>query len=131
MDKDLERKIGERRQEAQNKKIYEKARMIAQVLGWRKRYIDDESGEIYTYGFVCNPFEIKVEGLVTCLYNNKKVFSGDPIECYIPGEWETKLEELYLKAVKTKEEQIKESLIRKEKQRIEEEKELRRMFGLD
>ncbi len=133
MDQDLERRIEERRQEAKNKKIWEKAYTIAQVLGWHKSEIDGELGEFHTYGFVCKPIEIKVEGLVTCFYNNKKVYAGNTCDakCYIPGEWEEKFEALYIKAVKTGEEKIKEELERKEVQRTKEEIELRARFGLE
>lgn len=130
---DLERRIEERKREAIEKRIGEKAKFISYHLGYCKAagYGTEMPDEHF---FSDNRFKIRHCGCTSVIYTDKLVYEGDTydkeIRCYVPGEWEKELEKLYIKSEEARQNKIKEESDGKERRRIEEENELRKRFGL-
>ena len=140
MDKDLESKIEERKKQAEKKKIYDKAWMVAKYLGGRSYYRTEcGSLEQTTYTFENDNFLITDQYTeshghdgsmggrsIGIEYNGKSVYedTSGGLRSYIPGDWEKKLNGLYGKAVKImKEKAIEEVEKNKKLEKKEEDKE--------
>ena len=126
MDEQLKRQIEKRKAEAREKKIREKAGVIARGLGQddSRRYGRDEITEFL---YDEKPFEIKhylalsSEGRgkilgrsISVKFNGKEVYevSGINIKSYIPGEWEKLFNDLYERAIP--EEEKREVVVREQ-----------------
>jgi colicin import membrane protein len=114
----LEEQIKERQQDAEKKQLYDKAKLVVEKFGKFNRnedwYHDSEVNvKVHTFNdaaeaLVVNTHEVQrnvdyswVE--VDVSFNGKKVFSArdheaGAIKSYIPGDWEKKLDTLYLAA---------------------------------
>lgn len=147
MDKDLESKIEERKKQAEKKKIYDKAWMVATYLGDRSYYRTEcGSLEQTTHTFKNDNFLITDQYTeshgsdgsmggrsIDIEYKGKKVYKGTSggLLSYIPGDWEKKLNGLYGKAVKTIKEKEKEEKAKKENLAKKEEDEEKAKWGLE
>ena len=137
----LEEKIEERKKQAENRNISVKASTIAKYFGFR-RTKPDCGDETTVYKFsnenfvINNQWTVYREGVVgfgtDISYKEQTVFSmgGGTIYSYVPGDWETELNNLYASAQKA------ESVVRAVKnerqqtEQAEKEADLRKKFGL-
>lgn len=136
----LEAKINERRKQAKDRRIREKAAVIAKYLGNGHETTDE--GE---YTFKGSNFLIKdnykvyhdhdgpMAGFGTNIYyKGQQVYDegGGQIYSYIPGDWEKTLNQLYSKAEKAKGQKEREEKSRLKKGQEKKEEELKTKWGL-
>ncbi len=136
MNKDLERRIEERKQEAVEKNIHAKADKIGVFLGMNiTQTAESETHSVYE--FYRQPFDIEIIGLSASIsYNRKLVYeSSSPdkkgISRYVPGEWLEEFEALYLEAEETKRMRIGEAVRKVADEEAQKEQELKKRFGLE
>ena len=135
---DLEAKIEERKKEAREKNIFDKARDVAKYLGseFREHHKYNENNFSIEYSkerardidFAGHEFEdltIKSEGEIVFSYGD---FAD--IRSYAPGNWEDKFEELYASAIETKEKVLTAKEINKKKKERKEKAKLRQKWSL-
>ncbi len=135
-DKDLERRIEERRQEAKNKKIWEKANAISLFLGMEViQTVDGETHSVYK--FYRPPFSIEIIGSYTSIsYDRKLVYEGSSsdkkgISRYVPGEWLKEFASLYVEAEEAAQRGRTEAVAKVAMETKEREEELKGRFGLE
>jgi len=136
----LESKINERRKQAKDKRIREKAAVIAKYLGKGFETTDESD-----YTFKGSNFSIKdnykvyydhdgpMAGFGTNIYyKGQQVYKegGGQIDSYIPGDWEKILNQLYTKAEKVMEQKEKEKAAQLKKEQKEEEAGIKAEWGL-
>ena len=130
----LEEKVEERKKQAEERQISQKATTIAQKLGSGHPYgTGDRHGTIYTFSdtdLIINhddyypDYEGEAIPTIMVNYEWKVVYckSGREVESYIPGAWEAKLDQFYeqSKLPKTLSKEVSENLKEKfEKQQRE------------
>jgi hypothetical protein len=144
----LDKKIAQRKKQAEDRQISFKARQIARHLGTygeskgnnsesRRSYFEDAEFKI-----TCS-FEASwdSDGGGGCssdtivLYKDKTVFrEGHEIEVYVPGAWEKTLESLHAKAIKklhaTEKQDKKESHLKAQREKAAKAKKARSDWGL-
>jgi hypothetical protein len=118
MTKTLEEQIKERKQQARDRKIYEKGRLVADKFGKHdeesrggydtlRHIFNDAANSLKVHYELCHgDWDYKEGGYnytrhsFDIVFNDKLVFRGDgwSANSYIPGAWEKKLDDLYLKA---------------------------------
>lgn len=143
MNEKLEEKIKQRKEQADEKKIYEKIGEITKYgmgyFGYAKkdRYKDIEIREDQEDTGPSDSGEFPIAGCseLSVIYKGKLVLqfketSPPQLISYVPGRWETKINELY-KIASKKTKQIEDQQ-KKEKKTLEQkkERELRKKFGL-
>jgi len=136
----LEAKIYDRMNQAKDRRIREKAAVIAQYLGKGYETTDEKK-----YTFKGSNFLIKddykiyrdhdgpMAGFGTNIYyKGQQVYKegGGQIHSYIPGDWEETLNQLYSKAEKAMEQKEREEKTRLKKEQKKKEEELRAKWGL-
>lgn len=154
MNKDLEAKIEERKQEAIRKKLYERVKFIGEILGdHRKEYMSDDgaffedrmhhevnTGTLYIdYNEDIHMWGHKDESVLVKENNAKGDFlfrayfepNTLEIKVYIPGKWEKKLDELYNKALAVSKQRTKEEKEKQRKREAEKEAKKRKKWGLE
>lgn len=140
MDKTLEAKIEERKKQAKDRQIHEKARDIAKYLGQGYETTDERQ---YTFEgsdlLIMDDFKVvhgsdgSMAGFGTNIYyKGEQVYKdgGGQIYSYIPGRWEETFNKLYSKAEKARKKKEKEEKPRLEKERRKKEKKIKAKWGL-
>ncbi len=141
MDKDLEQKIAERKQQALDRKIWQKGRSIAQNLGYgsEKIHNDSDAGPIHYSDYTFENDALKITHLwYTVEVTNKKVmphqkvYEGacDEPRTYVPGRWELKIETLYAQSLLKEAEKIAATKETKKLKETQEEIDERAKWGL-
>lgn len=141
MDKNLEQQIEERKKQALTKGFVDKGRTIAENLGYggRKTYADaDGGGDIEYADFNFGNDKVKItylfgEVTITDHAQQKIVFDGtfgDTIRTYIPGNWETEIEELHKQALARTKELSEQENLRKKSEEEQKEAQERAKWGL-
>ena len=138
MTKTLEESIKERKLLAEEKRVVLKSSSVATELGilihtWTGHLNSDEVEEtINTYEFKSDNLAIKSDGYSRITYNGRTVFEGGygKIEAYIPGEWETELEDLYKKSLIAGSKRMEEARFKREATANKKISEIKDKFGL-
>ena len=131
MDKDLERRIEERKNEAYRLNIYEKANEIVMFLGVETKITREVNYKVYR--FYRKPFSIEVAGPSAYVnYNRSLVYEKNSSEvlCYIPGKWQKEFESLYVEAQKVAHVGRVEAVETVAREQRRKEGDLKRRFGL-
>ncbi len=132
MAKDLEERIEERKQQARDRNINEKAWTVAKYLGKKGVYEDQYFG-ISQYGADTYRSARRNTG-TKILYgeNCRLVFdeTKEDVLAYAPGSWEAKLSELYSRALAKKEIRSGTNAKRCRTIRIKKENEMKQRWGL-
>ena len=149
----IEKLIQERRREAIDKNICEKADVVAKYLGRNNRpmnnvysFLFNEDGigiSIYfhsneSYTFCGRPIrdgswrETKVSFKKEVVFSEKygDYTSEQGITTFIPGKWERRLDRLYKKALVVEEEQIQKQRQRKKDEAVAVDQKKRKQWGL-
>jgi hypothetical protein len=147
--------ISERKKEAISKKLYDKAVFVAEVLGEKSKYYNDDTDEnTINYKVAKEDASIIIEyhkpheshgrktweeSNVSILKGNKNSLPDSPslfycvnneILGYIPGEWEKELDKLYAQAIEIQKEKEKAKKDLKLQERLEQLARSKSNFGL-